>query len=74
MIENTRPHRRLIRRLRRLLLRLLCSIALTLLGLTPTTEGLFESDLRALIENVAALVILTAAPAAVAYYKRNYLK
>lgn len=53
---------------------LVTSIALSLLGIMPTTEEMLSQDLQQLIENVAALLIMSVVPGVVAYYKRNFLK
>lgn len=53
---------------------LVCTIVLALLGITPTTEAMLSADLQSLLENLAALLIMTIVPGVVAYYKRNHLK
>ncbi|MDH3660226.1 MAG: hypothetical protein OEU92_09380 [Alphaproteobacteria bacterium] len=53
---------------------LLTTVALSLAGVMPTNETLLSTDLQQLIENVAALAIMTVVPGVVAYWKRNFVK
>lgn len=53
---------------------LVTSIVLAFLGVMPTSETMLSNDLQQLVENGAALLIMTVVPAIVAYYKRNYPK
>ena len=53
---------------------LLTSVVLSLLGALPTSETMLSTDLQQLIENVAALAIMTVVPGVVAYWKRNFVK
>ena len=53
---------------------LVTAIILSLTGLMPSTEAMFSADLQALIENIAALLIMTVVPGVVAYFKRNHLQ
>ncbi len=53
---------------------LVCSIVLSLLGVTPTTEEMPAADLQELVVNVAGYIALVVVPAAAAYFQRNYLK
>ena len=52
----------------------LTSIVLSLTGMMPTTETILSNELQQLIENVAALLILTVVPGVTTWWKRNQVK
>ena len=50
------------------------SVLLSVTGFMPTNETMLSTDLQQLIENVAALAIMTVVPGVVAWWKRNQIK
>ena len=47
------------------------SVVLSVTGIMPTNETMLSTDLQQLIENVAALAIMTVVPGVVAWWKRT---